>query len=66
LWDRVSEEEKRKFKFQKIHDGEFWMSFDDFFDNFDELQICHCKAESLGVLHVIPATTNLYQVNNYL
>ncbi len=42
------------------------MSFDDFFDNFDELQICHCKAESLGVLHVIPATTNLYQVNNYL
>ena len=31
-----------------MHDGEFWMSFDDFFTNFHQLHICHRGPGSLG------------------
>ncbi|CAF4023783.1 unnamed protein product, partial [Rotaria sordida] len=57
LWDGVAEEEKRKFKFQRLHDGEFWMSYDDFFTNFHELQICHRTPESVGLFETASSTS---------
>ncbi|CAF0870416.1 unnamed protein product [Rotaria sordida] len=61
LWDQVAEGERRKLKFQRSHDGEFWMSYDDFFDNFHGLQICHCNLGSLGVLGADSSTANSCQ-----
>ncbi|CAF4148737.1 unnamed protein product, partial [Adineta steineri] len=56
LWDKVADEEKRKLKFYSLHDGEFWMSYDDFFNHFDVIQFCHRKPESLGLIGIAPTT----------
>lgn len=42
-WNRISTEEKRNLRLHKRDDGEFWMSLDDFMNNFTEVQICHQK-----------------------
>ncbi|CAF5016803.1 unnamed protein product, partial [Rotaria sp. Silwood1] len=42
VWSTVSDEEKEKLKYKQLNDGEFWMSWDDFFSNFHNLSICHC------------------------
>ncbi len=47
-WDEISDEEKQELGVQSLHDGEFWISFDDFFDNFHQLHICHRGPASLG------------------
>ena len=41
VWDEVNDDEKQRLKLRERNDGEFWMSFDDFFHNFDRLSICH-------------------------
>lgn len=41
VWNRISAEEKERLRLHKRDDGEFWMSLDDFIDNFTEIQICH-------------------------
>ncbi|CAF5028521.1 unnamed protein product [Rotaria sp. Silwood1] len=41
-WNTVSDEEKEKLKNKDLNDGEFWMSWDDFFSNFHGLYMCHC------------------------
>jgi hypothetical protein len=64
LWDNVTDQEKRKFKFRRSHDGEFWMSYEDFITNFNDLQICHRGPKSLGPLETVSSTTNLSQVKN--
>lgn len=43
VWNRISTEEKQKLRLHKRDDGEFWMSLDDFINNFTEVQICHQK-----------------------
>ncbi|CAF3599350.1 unnamed protein product [Rotaria sp. Silwood1] len=47
-WDEISNEEKQELGVHALHDGEFWMSFDDFFVNFHQLHICHRGPASLG------------------
>ncbi len=64
LWDDVSDEEKRRFKFRQSHDGEFWMAYDDFFTEFHELQICHSKPGSLELLQFAPLTTHTCPVDD--
>ena len=71
LWDSVSAEERRKFKFHKSDDGEFWMSYDDFFNNFDVLQLCHCRPDSLsswaeGISTSEPSSVSETKKNSYV
>lgn len=47
-WKSISSEEKQKLGVHALHDGEFWISFDDFFSNFHQLHICHRGPASLG------------------
>ncbi|VDN51412.1 unnamed protein product [Dracunculus medinensis] len=41
LWDYVSSEQKRDMNLVLAHDGEFWMSFQDFMKHFDKMEICN-------------------------
>lgn len=41
IWDGVSDEQKRDMNLVLAHDGEFWMSFDDFLRHFDKMEICN-------------------------
>jgi hypothetical protein len=47
-WSLISDEEKQKLGVHVLQDGEFWISFDDFFANFHQLHICHRGPASLG------------------
>lgn len=47
-WTSISSEEKQELAVHALHDGEFWISFDDFFSNFHQLHICHRGPASLG------------------
>ena len=47
-WKYLSSEVRRKMKYIIRGDGEFWMSFDDFCDHFEELEICNMGPESSG------------------
>ncbi|CAF1216362.1 unnamed protein product [Adineta steineri] len=47
-WDDISDEEKQELGVRALHDGEFWISFDDFYANFHQLHICHRGPASLG------------------
>ncbi|XP_060600519.1 calpain-B-like isoform X3 [Ruditapes philippinarum] len=39
---------KRKLNIVIEEDGEFWISLDDFIDNFDEVQLCHLQPDALA------------------
>lgn len=39
-WHALSSSERRSLRLEEGDDGEFWMSFDDFCDNFTTLNIC--------------------------
>ncbi|TKR77528.1 hypothetical protein L596_018482 [Steinernema carpocapsae] len=40
-WRSVSDETKKDMGLSFAHDGEFWMSFDDFMRNFEKMEICN-------------------------
>lgn len=44
----ASDEIKRKLDYRKESEGEFWMTFDDFYANFDLIQFCHLTPDSLS------------------
>lgn len=46
-WKEVSKDEIPRLNIQHRKDGEFWMTFDDFFRNFDQLSVCHRGASGL-------------------
>jgi len=46
-WSLLSEDEKIELGIQMEDDGEFWMSFQDFTDNFQKLEICNLGPDSL-------------------
>lgn len=48
-WFKLSESQKKEIGFKKGSDGEFWMSFEDFLKNWDELEMCHLTIESFSV-----------------
>jgi len=47
-WNSISDEQKEELGVHKAEDGEFWISFDDFFSNFHQLHICHRGPASLA------------------
>ncbi|OZC04845.1 calpain family cysteine protease [Onchocerca flexuosa] len=41
LWNYVSREQKQDMNLVLAHDGEFWMSFDDYMRYFNKMEICN-------------------------
>ncbi|KAK3800956.1 hypothetical protein RRG08_001204 [Elysia crispata] len=46
-WQLVSTSEREEIGLTFDHDGEFWMTFEDFKKNFDLLEVCHLGVDSL-------------------
>ncbi|CAL1530828.1 unnamed protein product, partial [Lymnaea stagnalis] len=42
----LSPEMRHDLEFTDKDDGEFWISFEDFATNFDEIQLCHLYPEA--------------------
>ncbi|CAI4227281.1 unnamed protein product [Auanema sp. JU1783] len=47
-WDTISNDEKHELNLAFQNDGEFWMSFDDFMLNFDEVEVCNLSADVMN------------------
>ncbi|EYC16155.1 hypothetical protein Y032_0034g2828 [Ancylostoma ceylanicum] len=47
-WNAVDSKERAQLKVKYADDGEFWMSFDDFCKNFEELEICNLSASVMN------------------
>ncbi|KJH47086.1 calpain family cysteine protease [Dictyocaulus viviparus] len=43
-WDYVDEQQRSELGVQFAKDGEFWMSFEDFYSNFMQMEICNLSA----------------------
>lgn len=46
-WNYINEAERQKLGLSFSDDGEFWMSFQDFVQNFEKLEICHLGPQSM-------------------
>lgn len=46
-WKFISDQDRKEIGLTFDHDGEFWMSFQDFSQNFQKLEICNLSADSL-------------------
>uniref|UniRef100_A0A1I7U2R8 Calpain catalytic domain-containing protein n=1 Tax=Caenorhabditis tropicalis TaxID=1561998 RepID=A0A1I7U2R8_9PELO len=44
-WSKIDEATKKQIDVQFARDGEFWMSFEDFFANFTQMELCNLTAE---------------------
>ncbi|VDM47638.1 unnamed protein product [Toxocara canis] len=60
-WRSVSEQEKREMGLVFSHDGEFWMSFDDFMRNFEKMEICNLGPD---VMDEISQMTGIHPSQN--
>uniref|UniRef100_A0A9J7Y5F3 Zgc:85932 n=2 Tax=Cyprinus carpio TaxID=7962 RepID=A0A9J7Y5F3_CYPCA len=47
-WDNVSAEEQQRVERIQQEDGEFWMSPEDFCQNFDMVEVCHLSGDALS------------------
>lgn len=47
-WKNISEATKHKLELNFKNDGEFWMVYADFINNFDRIDICHLCPDSLN------------------
>jgi len=47
-WQRIQQSEKQSIGLSHDHDGEFWMSLDDFKVNFSKVEVCMLSPDSAG------------------
>lgn len=45
-WKRISEDVKKELDYKNLPNGEFWMSYDDFYKSYDTLQICELTSDA--------------------
>ena len=55
-WRALSQEDRQTFGLTVDTDGEWWMVWSDFRDNFDEVEICHSSLEDQLLLKVSTCT----------
>ena len=46
-WDSLSLEERKRFGLTFDSDGEWWMEYEDFLNNFNEVEMCHLCPEKM-------------------
>ncbi|CAF0882657.1 unnamed protein product [Adineta ricciae] len=61
-WNHLDGEEKKRMSWQDSDDGEFWMTFQDFFVEFDILEICHLSPDTFQ--EEIHLDTNIQSASN--
>uniref|UniRef100_A0A7E4VD57 Calpain catalytic domain-containing protein n=1 Tax=Panagrellus redivivus TaxID=6233 RepID=A0A7E4VD57_PANRE len=44
-WNSITPEQRESIQLVQSNDGEFWMSFDDFYDNFEQMENCNLGPE---------------------
>ncbi|KAK0400113.1 hypothetical protein QR680_003363 [Steinernema hermaphroditum] len=68
-WYSLSEEQRHDMKVVFEHDGEFWMSFDDFIREFERMEVCNLGAEVMNEIYemtgVAPDTSNTPSWESY-
>lgn len=46
LWNMFDEQTRQRLSIRRENDGEFWMSFEDFYKEFDVLEVCHLSPDT--------------------
>ena len=46
-WKYIPEDEKERLGIMFDNDGEWWMSYKDFVENFDQVEMCNLSKESM-------------------
>lgn len=65
-WFEISSEEREDQALKKRDEGEFWMSVDDFIDNFDELELCHLSLDAMtAVLERYPRSRRQWKKTEF-
>lgn len=62
---RLSSDVKAQYNMEAIDDGEFWMSYDDFIKNFDQVQMCHIEPDLVGRNLAADAGKNNWNMTQY-
>ncbi|TMS38688.1 hypothetical protein L596_005355 [Steinernema carpocapsae] len=56
-WYSLSESQRDEMKVVFAHDGEFWMSFDDFMREFQRMEVCNLGAEVMNEIYEMTGVT---------
>jgi len=46
IWNLLDERTRQRLSIRNENDGEFWMSFDDFYREFDVMEVCHISPDT--------------------
>lgn len=46
IWNSLDEKTRRRLSIRRNNDGEFWMSFNDFYREFDVMEVCHISPDT--------------------
>nr|CAD2198470.1 unnamed protein product [Meloidogyne enterolobii] len=68
-WNQLPADLKKDMGLNFAHDGEFWMSFDDFIRNFEKLEICNLGPDVMEEIYemtgVKPTLGNTWATNSH-
>lgn len=56
-WNYVSPEKRQEIEFVQKDDGEFWMSFDDFYQHFEDVENCNLGPEVMNEISEMTGLT---------
>ncbi len=46
IWNLLDEKTRKRLSIRRKNDGEFWMSFKDFYKEFDVMEVCHISPDT--------------------
>lgn len=69
-WHELSSDVKKDMGLSFAHDGEFWMSYDDFIANFEKMEICNLGPDVMDEISQMTgvnakAATNAWAANSH-
>lgn len=56
IWNQIPSHDRQQLGQTARADGEFWMSFDDWMSNFDQIQICNLSPDTLKAVRGTPGS----------